>query len=219
MNLITQSKFKDLVKTSKQAVNQLVKKETVTVVIENGVRKIDLDGHDTQLYLADKKIKLKESETDLNLDDITEGKRGNQGGFNEKRSYEIEKIKQQTEQFRIKNEQIRGNLIEKRLVEILFGKIYQIDEDQFKQAGVDISKRSLAIFNSRNKQKAKDLIQMIQEKDDIKLKNIESILNSDLEPMKIDLISMFEDIATGVLNSVRREIDMFLAGMEEKKSK
>ena len=64
MNLITQSKFKDLVGISKQAVSQLVKSGTVTAVKKGRYPQIDLDGALTQQYLAEKQSSQQDQTAD-----------------------------------------------------------------------------------------------------------------------------------------------------------
>lgn len=128
--------------------------------------------------------------------------------------YDIQLKKQQIEEKRIKNEQQRGNLIEKSLVELLFGKIHQIDVDQIKPLGIELNPKLISITNEMNKAKAKSICDLVKIDDSTTLKNIESILNSGEKEMKTKIISACEDISATILKNVQSETEVFLAVME-----
>ncbi|MEJ2062339.1 MAG: hypothetical protein P8X74_03520, partial [Reinekea sp.] len=99
------------------------------------------------------------------------------------------------------------------LVELLFGKMYQIDVDQIKPLGNDISPKIIAIINEKNKQKAKEITENLKLKDDRK-KEIESILNAGEREIKTKIISVFEDTIGSILKNIQSEIDNFLNILE-----
>lgn len=128
--------------------------------------------------------------------------------------YDIEIKKRTIKEKDLKIEQKRGNLIEKKLVELLFGKIYQIDTDQIKPLGIDLSPKIIAIVNEKNKIKAKSIIDLLEISDNSKLKQIESILNSGEKELKTRIVSTCEDISATILMNVQAEIDNFLNILE-----
>lgn len=132
-----------------------------------------------------------------------------------KKSYwDIRLKKEQIEEKKIKNAQKRGDLIEKKLVELLFGKMYQIDVDQIKPLGLDLSPKIIAIVNEKNKEKAQEVGKLLKVSDQETVKQIESILNSGEQEIKTRVISVCEDTSAGILKNVQSEIDNFLNILE-----
>jgi hypothetical protein len=207
----------------------------LTLIKVKGKKKlqIDLHGAATIQYLADREaaLPLPEPETEQQTEPVEDPvpesvtvrkirtNPSNPSGLpnplnKTKRELEEEKLKETIEKLHIDNQQSRGNLIEKKLVELLFGKIHQIDDDQFKSSGVDLSKRVLAIFNEKTRKKSTELLEIIKKDTNITQKKIESILNSDDDVVKLKIMSVWEDITGDVLKSVQRETDSFLTQFE-----
>lgn len=214
------------------------------VIDDRGKKKIDLDGHLTANYLKGRKPTEQKPQPEKKSKrgrprDVQEQPvnpyegagdyqaTGNpsgvglpgandviSGGGHGKTWYEIQLKKQQIEEKRIKNEQQRGNLIEKSTVELLFGRMYQIDVDQIKPLGVDLSPKIITITNELNKQKAKTILEALEITDKSVLKQVESVLNSGEKEMKTKIISVCEDISAGILANVQAEINNFLEVME-----
>jgi hypothetical protein len=209
MNLIPQSKFKDLAGITKQAVSQLVKNGTVTAVKKGRYPQIDLDGALTQQYLAEKQS----TQQDQTADGVQSQPAT---GFNDKRSFEIQKIQEQTEEIRIKNSIKRGDLVEKKLIKKVFDRLYSIDQQQVKPLGVNVSPKISAVYNIGNTEKTLQILELIKKQDDPELKSeIGRILNAG-EPDRINEINQIVEDATGnVLENVQREINKFLENIEK----
>lgn len=209
MNLITQSKFKDLIGVTKQAVSQLVKSGRVTAVKKGRYNQIDLDGALTQQYLAEKQ----ESQAD-NSPEIPNGITS--APVSEKRSLENDKIREQTEEIRLKIAIKRGDLVEKKLIKKVFDRIYAVDQTQFKPLGVSISPKISAVYNTGNAEKVLQILEAIGKPDDSELKaEIRKILNAG-EPDRINEMNQIIEDATGVvLANIQREIDKFLEAVEK----
>jgi len=211
MNLIPQSKFKDLVGISKQAVSQLVKSGAVTSVKKGRYPQIDLDGALTQQYLAEKQDKKTESETDYSfesrpLPSIIPG---------DKRSYEIEKIREQIQEIQIKNAIKRGDLVEKKLIKKVFDRLYSIDQQQLKPLGVNVSPKISAVYNVGNTEKTLQILELIKSEDPELKNEIGRILNAG-EPDRInEMNQILEDAIGVVLENVQREIAKFLESIEK----
>jgi len=200
MNLITQSKFKDLVGVTKQAVSQLVQSGRVTSVKKGRYKQIDLDGALTQQYLAEKQDKQAEPITP----DVQSGT------YNEKRNLEIEKIKEQTEEVRIRNSIKRGDLISKKLVKRAFDRLYSIDENQLKSLGVNASPKISTVYASVNAEKALEICAELNKQGDDETKNnIIKILSSGDSDRIAEINQILEDEIGGVLLSIQREIEKF----------
>jgi len=212
MNLIPQSKFKDLAGITKQAVSQLVKNGTVTAVKKGRYPQIDLDGALTQQYLAEKQS----SQQDQTADGVQTQPAT---GFNDKRSFEIQKIQEQTEEIRIKNSIKRGDLVEKKLIKKVFDRLYSIDQQQLKPLGVNVSPKISAVYNIGNTEKTLQILELIKKQEDPELKSeIGRILNAG-EPDRINDINQIVEDATGnVLENVQREINKFLESIEKEKT-
>ena len=212
MNLIPQSKFKDLAGITKQAVSQLVKNGTVTAVKKGRYPQIDLDGALTQQYLAEKQS----SQQDQTADGVQTQPAT---GFNDKRSFEIQKIQEQTEEIRIKNSIKRGDLVEKKLIKKVFDRLYSIDQQQLKPLGVNVSPKISAVYNIGNTEKTLQILELIKKQEDPELKSeIGRILNAG-EPDRINEINQIVEDATGnVLENVQREINKFLESIEKEKT-
>ena len=210
MNLIPQSKFKDLVGISKQAVSQLVKSGAVTSVKKGRYPQIDLDGALTQQYLAEKADQKAESTRDYS----TDISKPTQPILGDKRSYEIEKIREQIQEIQIKNAIKRGDLVEKKLIKKVFDRIYSIDQQQLKPMGFNVSPKISAVYNSANAEKSIQIMELIKSEDSELKAEIGRILNAG-EPDRINEMNQIIEDATGVvLENVQREITKFLETIE-----
>lgn len=182
---------------------------------------IDLHGSKTIQYLSERERKSGQQQIETQEPDPTQPKTnygklssGLPGADTEElKALKKEKLEEEIEKIKIHNQQGRGSLIEKKLVELLFGKMYQIDVDQIKPLGNDISPKIIAIINEKNKQKAKEITENLKLKDDRK-KEIESILNAGEREIKTKIISVFEDTIGSILKNIQSEIDNFLNILE-----
>jgi len=135
-------------------------------------------------------------------------------GTEEKHELEKRKIKLQNEDLKLKIDQKRGNLVEKNLTDILFGKMYQIDSDQLKQLGSNLSPKLFRIISERNKIKANEICELLEIKNHEVKESIESMLNTGEKEIKTKIVGIFEEEVHSVLKSIKDEIDNFLDLLE-----
>lgn len=237
MNPVTQAQIKKLTGLSKQFISKECKAERLTMCESNNKRMVDLDGHLTVEWLrqrSDKITKKVVPETPIDKDKIIDlinkpqqSSGNNPSGLStadpdEKKLKDV-KLEEQIEQLRIKNQQSRGDLIEKFQVKKLFGKMYEIDQNEFKTINVSITPKISAVYNTANTTKTKDIIELITAETDIKaskIKNLKSEINKTLEAGEPDRIlemnKILEDATGKILENIQREIDGFINMIEEK---
>ena len=209
MNLIPQSKFKDLVGISKQAVSQLVKSGAVTSVKKGRYPQIDLDGALTQQYLDEKADQKAESTRDYS----TGISKPTQPIIGDKRSYEIEKIREQIQEIQIKNAIKRGDLVEKKLIKKVFDRLYQIDQDELKVLGVNVSPKISAVYNSSNSEKVKEILKLIDNTNKELKSDISTIINSGETDRVTEVTQIIEDAVGFIMKSIQNEINKFLSNI------
>lgn len=237
MNPVTQREIKDLTGLSKQLISRDCNKGKLTMCMSNNKRMVDLDGHLTIEWLKLKKSRIKgapekkeipiHDKIDMDLLNQPSSDSGNNPSglpsTGESKALKDIKVEEQIEQLRIKNQQSRGDLIEKLLIKKLFGKMYEIDQNEFKTINVSITPKISAVYNAANTTKTKDIIELITAETDIKaskIKNLKSEINKTLEAGEPDRIlemnKILEDATGKILENIQREVDNFINMIEEK---
>lgn len=133
------------------------------------------------------------------------------------------KAEEDLEKVRIFNQQARGDLIDKELVKKLFGKMYEIDQNQFKTINVSITPKISAAYNSANTNKTNDIIELIKSETELspeKSKNFKTEINKILESGEPDRIlemnKILENTTGKILENIQREVEEFIKMVENK---
>ncbi len=227
MDLITQSYLVGKTGLSKQAINKAFKLNYFTTVEEGGRLKIDLDGHltvewlrahpfkeKTEYIIAKKKPAKKKKKKEIPK---SETKAGSQTSRSEKKQLlEIEKLKEGNEKIRIDNGKKRGTLIPKILIKRVFARLYSIFENQLKALGISASPKISAVYNESNKEKTKQILELIEKQEDkILHSEINKILNSGEEERILKTTGILEDSIMIIIRSIQREFDKFLKNIKK----
>jgi len=125
-------------------------------------------------------------------------------------------LKKTTKKTRIHNEKARGKLIPKILIKRVFARLYSIFENQLKGLGVSASPKISAVYNDSNKQKTKQILELIEKPDDkILASEINKILNSGEEERILEITGILEDSVMIIIRSIQREFDKFLKNIKK----
>jgi hypothetical protein len=227
-NLVSQSEFARRIGVSHTMIYKI--KDRLTLINDGKSKKpkIDLNGSKTLKYLAEQAKKEEE-----NFDPSQEPKQqiiqpskptlgNNPSGLpsdpDDITKLELDKlkIKEQTEQLKIKNAMIRGDLIEKKHVVKLFAKIHEIDQNQFKTLNIKVVPKISSVYNVANDNNTKAILKIIGRETDKELKTeIVSMLNAGEEERILENTKILEDATGEILAAVMRETDNFIRNMEE----
>lgn len=220
MNPKTQSYFVKETGLSKQAISKACKAGKFTMCTVAGKDMIDLDGYLTVEWLYTHPFKNKNNEAAAqknNEENTNEHERKpithkTKLKYNTDETAELkrQKIREDIEKIKIDNDKKRGDLIPKILIKRLFSKLYSIDENQFKNLGVNVSPKISSIYNSSNAEKTSIIMALIDRKDEELKKDISKILNSGESDRILKVNSALEDATNGILLNIQRAIDMFL---------
>jgi hypothetical protein len=224
MSTISKTKFAKEIKVSDAYIYKIQDQLTLVKVKGKKKKQIDLLGTATLEFLKKREvdnINLPTEDTDNELENPRVGSSNNPSGLanqqnniKEEEPLKDKKTRKQIEELELKIEQKRGNLIEKNLTDIFFGKIYQIDSDQLKQLGSNLSPRLFRIINERNKLKTNEICELFETTDKDLKESVESILNSGEKEVKTKIVGVFEVSVSDILKTIKEEIDNFLDLLE-----
>lgn len=218
MNPATQKQLKELTGLSKQAVSKACAAGHITMVISNGKKMVDLDGHSTVEWLQKHPLQtapiVNQPAPPVIKNTIPINDSNNPSGLasiGENKKLKDEKLEEQIEELKIKNQQKRADLVSKKLAVKVFNRFYGIHENQLKTLGISASPKISAIYNKSNSVKTNELLKFLEKEDDKDLKSeIIKILNSE-ESDRINSVNQtLEDSIGLILKSIQIEIDKFL---------
>lgn len=226
-NLTSQSKFATQCGVKRQFISQEIKTKPYIIDMapdpRTGKAKVDLDGINTIAFLLKHKQKNQQKEQQPDQPPAQPPRQpANPTGYNgapnfgTKQELEVEKLKESVEKLRIDNEKKRGSLIPKRLIKLVFGKLYSIDSNQFKTLGVSASPEISDVYNEENDQKTEEILKLFGKEEDKNLKkNISKILNSGEEARMLKTSNVLEDKTSKILKSIKRIFDDFLKNIKK----
>ena len=233
MNLITKSAFAKIINVSAAYIGKIA--DAQLTLIDDGKSKklkVDLHGVATLRFLENRETNIPADQPTAPTEKppATKPKPTTTSGNNpsglaltgqSKKLSDI-KLEEQIEKLKIENQQKRGDLIEKILIKKLFGRMYEIDQNQFKTINVSITPKISAAYNAANTSKSKAIIELIKEECDVKpdrLKELKSEINKTLEAGEPDRIlemnKILEDATGVILENIQRQIDEFINMIEE----
>ncbi len=229
MDLITQSYLVGKTGLSKQAINKAFKAGYFTTVLDQGRLKIDLDGNLTVEWLRAHPFKekteyiiaKKEPPKKKKTKGVEIAKRDTKVGSQQSRSekkqlLEIQKLEEGNEKIRIDNGKKRGTLIPKKLLQKVFARLYSIHENQLKALGISASPKISAVYNESNKEKTKQILELIEKQNDkILSSEVNKILNSGEEERILKTTGILEDSIMIIIRSIKREFDKFLKNIKK----
>lgn len=221
MNPATQKQIKELTGLSKQAVSKACKAGHITMVYSDGKKMVDLDGHLTVEWLKRHPAQTAPAVNQPVLPIIKtppQNDSSNPSGLpstGETKKLQNEKLEEQIEDLKIKNQQKRADLIPKKLVVTVFNRIYSIDENQLKPIGVNVMPKISSVYNESNSVKAKELLEYLGKEDDKNLKSeILKILNANEDDRINECNQILEDEIGSVLKNIKREIEKLFKNMD-----
>lgn len=224
MGTISKIELARQLKVHPSYIGKICGQEKLTLVKVPGkkVKQIDLLGVDTLEFLRGREINNIEIENKPEPPPKKPGHGNNPSGISSnpddttKTELEKLKIKEQTEQIKIKNEMIRGALIEKKHVVKLFAKIHEIDQNQFKTLNIKVVPKISSVYNVANDTNTKAILKIIGREDDKDLKTeIVAMLNAGEEDRILENTKILEDATGEILAAVMRETDNFIRNMDE----
>lgn len=225
MNLINQTQLGKISGTTRQNVGKAIKRipAVLTLMKHKGVTKIDLDGALTQNWIGTRgqtpekkeeiKKKKKNTAKEITPDQVSEFTPPT--AALEKHELEKRKLILGNEKLEIENGKKRGKLIKKDLVQKVFGRIYSIDENQFKTIGMTVAPKITAAFGEANQKKSIEILKLFKSDSIEKKKEIVKILNAGGPDRILEIRKILEDAVWTILKNIKRLIDKFLQDVKE----
>lgn len=184
---IRQGKFAELVGKSRQEISALIKSERIPAVTAGGVNYIDLENREIKDFIKiidetrkipqtrqssgpkkskkSKPVEARADEIPEYLKSIADSSELSFSQLSELTKVEIDKIKtyEQIKQIRVKTQKDRRELISRKLVRVIFGKLYEIDVNEFLMLKQKIVPDLAGIFGSTDSEKMLEAEKRIDE--------------------------------------------------------
>lgn len=244
MKLTTPKEISRITKKSAQYIDRELKKNppTLTVITKGKTAsgkkriKIDLDGELTQKfirlrvpdseYLKPEKKKATRTEEKIKnepaeeFDPLESRNPSGLAATGEAGELKAEKTREEIEKLRIDNQQKRGALIEKKLIVMVFNRLANIDENQFRALNVRACPKIIALDSKRNDEKVNEILELFgKEKSKTLRTETLKILNSGESEKTSEITEILEEDTGKVLKNIQREFGDYLEIIEGERRK